>query len=98
MVTLVTVYWENLKFRSKYKMMELNELIFSITEVLETQVKFPLPPNPPKGFNTYFMKLNGAELLSISSQMRSGVLEQVKSQSSILVKDRCAHLKRIFLC
>ena len=93
MVSLVTVYWENLEFRSKYRMLELNEVRSSITEVLEKQANFQLPPNPLQGFNTYFMKLNETELSSLSSQMHSGVLKQVKSQSSILVKDESHYYK-----
>ena len=93
MVTLLTVYWEDLEFRSKYRMLALNDVSSSIIEVLQKQINFPLPDNLPQSFNTYFMKLNEAELSLLSCQMHSGVLKQVKSQSSILVKDPSHYYK-----
>ena len=93
MVSLLTVYWENLEFRSKYRMLALNDVRNSIIEVLDKQANFQLPVEPPQSFNAYFMKLNGAELSSLSRQMHSGVLKQVKSQSSILVKDQSHYYK-----
>ena len=95
MVTLLTVYWEDLEFRSKYRMLALNDVSSSIIEVLQKQINFPLPGNLPQSFNTYFMKLNQTELSLLSRQMDSGVLKQVKSQSSILVKDQSHYYKLV---